>query len=91
MGRCDLCESLRTKNITEVDYNLHIQEKDRTRREKDADKVTALAGLAHVFVIDVQVIKLSPVKNSSSFYFKTKLKVHNFTMHNFSTSECSND
>lgn len=46
--------------------------------------------LAHVFVMGVQAVKLAPVNNSSSLYFTTKVKVHNFTIYNLKTTQCSN-
>lgn len=40
--------------------------------------------------MEVQAVKMCPVNNANKFYFKTKLKVHNFTIYNISNHECAN-
>lgn len=55
--RCDLCEAHGLQNVDEEEYKLHIEMKQKARYEKDENKKKAIAGLAHVFVMDVQAVK----------------------------------
>lgn len=40
--------------------------------------------------MDVQAVKMCPVNNANKFYFKTRLKVHYFTIYNLKNHECCN-
>ncbi|VEN42000.1 unnamed protein product [Callosobruchus maculatus] len=88
--QCNICVAHKAGNIPESDYTLHIQLKDRARAEKCADKEKAKEGKCLAFVMDVQAVKLCPVNNANKFYFKTRLKVHNFTIYNLKTHHCTN-
>lgn len=87
--RCDLCVSYEAGNIGEEEFKNHIKAKERARKEKFKDKQNA-AGKAHALLMDVQAVKLLPVSNCNSYYFKSKLKMHNFTMFEMITTECMN-
>lgn len=88
--RCDLCVSYEAGNIAEEEFKSHIKAKEQARKEKDKDKRKAAAGKIHSFLMDVQGVKLVPVSNCNSYYFKSKLKMHNFTMFEMITTECMN-
>lgn len=77
-------------NVNEEEYHKHIELKDRIRLEKSEDKKKAECGQQHTFVMDVQAVKLCPLNNANKFYFKTKLKVHNFTIFNLASHQCTN-
>lgn len=88
---CDTCVGKEHGHITAEEYNEHISQKNRARLEKDKDKQKAIAGEAHVFVWDVQAVKLAPSNNASALYYKTKLKVHNFSIFNLCSTDCMNN
>lgn len=73
---CDTCVSFQTGNITENEYNDHIERKNEARTEKSNDKDSQ----NDVFTMDLQSVLLCPKSNLSSLY-KTKLIFHNFTIY----------
>lgn len=87
---CDTCHSYKINQISEEEYRSHILSKDRARDEKIKDKENALKKLNYTFTMDTQAVKLCPVLNVSAAYYKTKLQVHNFTIFNLATHQCSN-
>nr|CAH7760572.1 unnamed protein product [Callosobruchus chinensis] len=88
--QCNLCVSFKAGNVDAAEYNRHIELKNLARHVKEADKISAIEGLCHAFVMDVQAVKMSPVNNANKFYFKTRLKVHNLTIYDMSTHQCCN-
>lgn len=88
--QCNTCVAFKSGNITETEYNRHVTLKDLARKAKDSDKTKCIEGSFHVFVMDVQAVKMCPVNNANKFYFKTRLKVHNFTIYNLRDHQCSN-
>nr|CAH7757935.1 unnamed protein product [Callosobruchus chinensis] len=88
--QCNLCVSFKAGNVDAAEYNRHIELKNLARHVKEADKINAIEGLCHAFVMDVQAVKMSPVNNANKFYFKTRLKVHNLTIYDMSTHQCCN-
>lgn len=88
--QCNICVSYSAGNVDAKEYNTHLELKDKARIEKNEDKAKAEAGKQHAFVMDVQAVKLCPVNNANKFYFKTRLKVHNFTIFNLATRQCTN-
>nr|CAI5865996.1 unnamed protein product [Callosobruchus analis] len=83
--QCNLCVSFKAGNVDAAEYNRHIELNNLARHVKEADKISAIEGLCHAFVMDVQAVKMSPVNNANKFYFKTRLKVHNLTIYDMST------
>nr|CAI5850826.1 unnamed protein product [Callosobruchus analis] len=83
--QCNLCVSFKAGNVDAAEYNRHIELKNLARHVKEADKISAIEGLCHAFVMDVQAVKMSPVNNANKFYFKARLKVHNLTIYDMST------
>ncbi|CAH1104328.1 unnamed protein product [Psylliodes chrysocephalus] len=70
--QCDICCGYRTKNVTEISYNRHIERKDEARNEKDKDKANQDPSVV-VFTIDLQAVLLCPFLKASALYYKTKL------------------
>lgn len=83
---CDTCFAFSKKNITEEEYNLHRQRKEAARNEKDNDKANTDSSVA-VFTMDMQAVLLCPLLKASALYYRTKLKVHNFTIFNLKTAD----
>lgn len=88
--QCDLCSSYKVKQIPEEVYTKHIKAKNEARDEKDLDKKRALAQEIYCFAVDVQAVKLCPVLQASSLYYKTKLQIHNFTVYNLKSHRSMN-
>lgn len=86
--QCDQCCGHGTGNISDQDWNKHIEDKNRSRKEKEMDKEKALSGEVIVFTMDLQAVKVCPFLKASALYYKCKLCVHNFTMYNLGTHEC---
>lgn len=88
--RCDICCGFETKNISEIEYQKHLEKKERARQEKDKDKELAQQEKVYTFCMDLQAVKICPVVNASKIYYKTKLAVHNFTIYDMNTHVCRN-
>lgn len=88
--QCDLCVSYRTSQVSQKDYDLHIEREKRAKAEKAFDKRAAEEKRRHTFTMDVQAVKLSPDINASAIFFKTRLQAHNFTMYNLANHQCTN-
>ena len=82
--QCDTCTSHKLGHISDEVYNVHQQRKEEARSQKAADKADSIAhpDKIAVFTIDVQAVKMAPFLKANAFYYKTKLCVHNFTIHN---------
>lgn len=81
---CDKCESYRTGNLNDQDYESHILRKDEARLEKEADEKRQDC---LTYTMDLQSLLLSPKSNVSALYYKMKLATHNFTVYNLRTHE----
>ena len=86
---CDICCQYNEKKLTEEDWQRHQHQKDRARAEKVKDKEESLRGAKHVVTMDLQAVKVCPSIMASAVYFKTKLCVHNFTVYNLATRQCT--
>lgn len=84
---CDYCSSYAVGNVSEEDYQRHVELKNLARAEKTKDKEIAKQGIAHTITADLQAVKLCPTLSASALYFKTKLAVHNFTVFNIGTND----
>lgn len=80
---CDTCVAHDAGNLSNENYEDHIQKKKEAREAKESDKLSD----HKVFCMDLQSVLLSPKSNVSSSYFKTKLIVHNFTIFNIKTKD----
>lgn len=88
--QCDICVGFKCNQITVGDFDVHILNKNRAQHEKNLDKLEAEEGKRHVFTMDAQAVKLCPNINASAIYFKQRLQVHNFTVYNLGTHQCTN-
>ncbi|KAG4072249.1 hypothetical protein HA402_004181 [Bradysia odoriphaga] len=88
--QCDTCVGYKAKQVTRDEYVLHVERQKRAKAEKELDKNAAIQFGRHVFTGDTQAVKLSPDLNASAVYFKTRLQVHNYTIYNLSTHQCTN-
>ncbi|CAG9791489.1 unnamed protein product [Diatraea saccharalis] len=86
--QCDTCCAFKAGNISEDIYRSHVIRKEAAREEKKKDKDRTLAREVHVFTHDLQSVKLCPMLQASTLYYKTKLCVHNFTLYNLATKMC---
>lgn len=87
--QCDICCSYQTKNIEENEWSKHMKDKDRSREEKTRDNEKAMLNEIVVFTMDLQAVKICPYLKASALYYKSKLCVHNFTMYNLSSQDCT--
>lgn len=76
--QCDICARYLVENISEADYSLHQEKKKEAREEKTKDKNEE----EFVFTVDLQAVLMAPKSNVSSFYYRTKLQVHNLVFYN---------
>lgn len=79
--QCDICVAHKVGNLSDDKYAEHIKRKDRARTEKATDKDLAQSGQCIVLTMDLQAVKVCPVVQASSIFFKTKLSCHNFTIY----------
>ncbi|CAG9772313.1 unnamed protein product [Ceutorhynchus assimilis] len=86
---CDTCCQYNEKNLNEEKWQKHQYQKDRARAEKVKHKEGSLRGVKHVVTMDLQAVKVCPSIMASAVYFKTKLCVHNFTVYNLATKQCT--
>ncbi|CAH1107724.1 unnamed protein product [Psylliodes chrysocephalus] len=85
---CSVCETF--KNLSEVEkenkkeaFQTHTKEKALARIEKDSDKNFALNDKNILLsAFDLQAVTPLPNGNVSTFYYKSKLNVFNFTLFN---------
>lgn len=83
--RCDLCCSYEAGNLEEERYQHHIFAKNKARKAKQDDKNST--GNSRVFTMDLQAVLLCPALSASALYYKTKLKVHNFTIYDLQSKD----
>ena len=85
--QCDKCCAFKSGNLSETEYEEHVNRKEEARLSKENDKKRAENGECHVITMDVQAVQLVPYFQASALYFRQKLAVHNFTLYNLSTNE----
>jgi len=84
--QCDKCCALKTGNLSEAEYEEHVNRKE-ARQSRDNDKKKTENGECNVITMDVQAVQLVPYLQASAPYFRQKLAVHNSTLYNLSTNE----
>lgn len=87
--RCDECIMYEVGNITQQQYDSHINKKNKAREEKERDKQQAIDGTAIVLTMDLQAVKVCPSLNASAVYYKTKLCCHNFSIYDLASHNVS--
>lgn len=86
---CDICVGHQTGNVTDEDFHTHQLKKNRARQEKQFDKSEALKGNCIVLTMDLQAVKVCPFITASAVYYKTKLCVHNFSIYDLASHDCT--
>ncbi|CAG4977983.1 unnamed protein product [Parnassius apollo] len=84
--QCNKCLAYKNGNINEDEYRSHLKKKETARQNKDNDKNNTEDDVL-VYTMDVQAVLLCPRIQASAVYYKTKLKVHNYTHYNLKTKE----
>lgn len=84
--QCNKCIAFKNGNVAADEYANHLQRKEKSRKEKDNDKEHSETDTI-VYTMDVQAVLLCPRMQASATYYKTKLKVHNYTHYNIKTKE----
>ncbi|CAG9820719.1 unnamed protein product [Phaedon cochleariae] len=85
--QCDTCIGYKQKHVSEEIYAGHVKRKDEKREQKKLEKEKAIRGEQLTYTMDLQAVKLSPMLEASALYYKMKLCVHNFTLHNIATKD----
>nr|CAH7713339.1 unnamed protein product [Callosobruchus chinensis] len=85
---CNTCVEHEVGNICDITYKTHIELEDRARKEKE--QVECQGKKCITFSMDVQAVKLCPLNNASKFYYKARLKVHNFAIYDLQSRQCPN-
>ncbi|XP_039281015.1 uncharacterized protein LOC120350647 [Nilaparvata lugens] len=87
--QCSICESYKNSSEEEKNVKLASQEKHRqecewAHQEKSRDKTVALSNDKDILLcsFDLQAVMPLPYANASTFYYKSKLNVYNFTVYN---------
>lgn len=90
--QCDICCAHKVGNMENIEkvYQAHIADKDRSRLEKESDTKKSLEGKCHMVTMDLEAVQLCPRMYASTLYYKQKLRVHNFTMYNVASHQCTN-
>ncbi|KAK7506012.1 hypothetical protein BaRGS_00002734 [Batillaria attramentaria] len=85
--QCVTCTVFKQKGSTaseedKLEYQQHIERKDRAREEKARDKNEASKDpKKHVVTMDLQAVLQAPCGLVSQLYYKRKLSVYNFTVY----------
>uniref|UniRef100_A0A0K8W834 Uncharacterized protein n=1 Tax=Bactrocera latifrons TaxID=174628 RepID=A0A0K8W834_BACLA len=87
---CEQCEAYTNMTVEEKSnnkavYENHLLEKNLSRQEKSKDKESQNAVVA---VYDLQAVMQLPKGEVSSFYYKSKVNVFNFTIFDIKTNKC---
>lgn len=86
--QCETCIKYKLGKVSDENYHNHQMRKVESREEKERDKKRAEeSNEIVVFAVDVQKVLTCPNIKASSAYYKTKLKVHNWSVYNLASSD----
>lgn len=85
--KCDTCVKYEVGHLSDEQWQVHVNQKNRARLEKDNDKAKAQQKECRVLTMDLQAVKVSPWVQASTSFFKTKLCCHNFTIYDLDSRE----
>lgn len=88
--QCDTCVGFKAMQVPVMEYETHVSKQKQAKLEKENDKISAEAGCRLMFTMDVQAVKLCPNIKASAIFYKQRLQVHNFTIFNVVTHQCTN-
>lgn len=77
--KCEKCVGYRVGQVSEDEFNSHIQKKTEARKEKEKDKKEG----KYLFTADL----MAPKSKVSTLYYKIKLQVHNLCFYNLINSD----
>lgn len=78
--QCDTCVAYKEGNLSEQEYNRHIQKKDDARKAKE-NAMASISERTLVATMDVQSVLLCPKLLVSKQYYSQKLQIHNFSFY----------
>nr|CAH7745929.1 unnamed protein product [Callosobruchus chinensis] len=91
--QCNYCMMFRSGNLENSLYEAHISRKNQAREEKENDKASCTecsdSEKICIYTVDLQAVLLCPILQATAIYFKTKLKVHNWTFFNLNDKDVS--
>ena len=86
--QCDMCSQYSVGSLLQSEYDAHQERKVIARNEKSKDKEQGKADPTfRCYTMDVQSVLLAPRLHVSTTDYKTKLKVHNYTIYNQVTED----
>lgn len=85
--QCNTCFAHKYGNVTEQEWIMHTEKKEKARKQKTVDKELAEMKKAVALTMDLQAVKLAPFLPAGKIYFKTKLCCHNFTLYNLGSRD----
>lgn len=86
--QCETCIKFKLGKVTPENYESHQKRKVEARNEKENDKSRAeKSSEISVYAIDVQKVMTCPDIKASVAYYKTKLKIHNWSVFNLATHD----
>ena len=83
--RKDQCCQFQKWNTTEEIYQSHGARKNAAQAEKANDNKLPASSRTSLVRMEIQRVFLSPSLKASALYYKTKLKVHNYTVFDLAT------
>ncbi|GFO41700.1 DNA repair protein rhp54 [Plakobranchus ocellatus] len=87
--QCEICASQRNKATDEVQesFEEHLSNKLKAREIKEQEKLAAKTPFKTRCAFDMEQILLCPHGQSSSFYYKRRLGVYNFTTYDYKNGD----
>ena len=86
--QCDVYLGAKHGSVSQTELAEHRAKKARAQQEKESDKAAAkLDPTLSVWTMDVQAVMIYPKTAASCMFYKTKLKLHNFTLYSLDTQE----
>ncbi|KAJ8885124.1 hypothetical protein PR048_011320 [Dryococelus australis] len=86
--QCETCITYKLDTVSAEDYQIHQKRENESREEKEREKKTLReSNKMPVFAVDFQKVLTCPYIKTSTAYYKTKLKVHNWSVFNLCTSD----
>ena len=80
--QCDVCLGFKHGSVSKEEYEKHRKLKDQARDMKTKDKTEACNQVS-AWTMDMQAVMVCPKSLASCMYYKTKLRLHNFTFYCF--------
>lgn len=91
--QCDFCSKFQNESEEEKEqlsnqYNIHIENKEKSRNLKTEEKIIATENKQSCMItFDFEKVLATPKTEASSLYYKRKLSVYNFTIYDVGRHE----